>query len=44
MREAYLELERRERLGLPLIDPNFVPVERIVLPTDKELGRFKLVI
>jgi NADH dehydrogenase (ubiquinone) 1 beta subcomplex subunit 11 len=37
-RESYLELNRRERHGLPLIDPNLIPLERISLPTEEELG------
>ena len=36
-REAFLELERREKLGLPLIDPNYVPPENIPLPAEEEL-------
>lgn len=39
-REAALELRRRERLGLPLINPDLIPRERIVLPTEEELGDF----
>ena len=38
VREAYLELNRRERLGLPLIDKNLVPPDQLELPTDEELG------
>lgn len=36
-REAYLELARREKRGLPLIDKEFIPVERINLPSEEEL-------
>ncbi|CAG2116381.1 unnamed protein product [Medioppia subpectinata] len=37
-REAYLELDRRERLGLPLVDKNLVDPNLLVLPSDEELG------
>jgi NADH dehydrogenase (ubiquinone) 1 beta subcomplex subunit 11 len=43
-REAYLELERRESNGLPLIDPNMISPDRIDLPTEEELGDFDIVI
>uniref|UniRef100_A0AAR5Q288 NADH dehydrogenase [ubiquinone] 1 beta subcomplex subunit 11, mitochondrial n=2 Tax=Dendroctonus ponderosae TaxID=77166 RepID=A0AAR5Q288_DENPD len=43
-REAFLELRRREAAGGPLIDPNFLPVDRIVLPTDEELGDTEIII
>ncbi|KAF6780513.1 hypothetical protein AHF37_00023 [Paragonimus kellicotti] len=44
-REAFLELERRRRDGLPLIDRNLIPPELVKLPTDEELGPdFKIVI
>ncbi|VDP21962.1 unnamed protein product [Echinostoma caproni] len=44
-REAYLELERRRRDGLPLIDRDLVPASRVKLPTDEELGPdFKIII
>lgn len=43
-REAFLELRRREAAGLPLIDPNLVPPENIVLPTDEELGDTDIII
>lgn len=36
-REAFLELRRREERGLPLIDPNFIDVNKITLPTDEEV-------
>lgn len=42
-REGYLEL-RREQLGLPLIDPNFVDPSRFQLPTDEELGNREIII
>ncbi|OWF51642.1 NADH dehydrogenase [ubiquinone] 1 beta subcomplex subunit 11, mitochondrial-like [Mizuhopecten yessoensis] len=37
MREAHLELARREKLGLPLIDRNIVDPSNIVLPPEEEL-------
>ncbi|KAF4526010.1 hypothetical protein B566_EDAN000803 [Ephemera danica] len=43
-REAYLELRRREELGLPLIDPNLVDVSKIELPLDEELGDSEIII
>ncbi|XP_050031032.1 NADH dehydrogenase [ubiquinone] 1 beta subcomplex subunit 11, mitochondrial [Dermacentor andersoni] len=43
-REAHLELERREKLGLPLVDPNLIDPSRIVLPSDEELGDFEIVL
>jgi len=43
-REAYLELERRERCGLPLIDPNMIDPAKIDLPEEEELGDFEIVI
>lgn len=39
-REAYFRTHKREALGLPLIDRNIVPPERIILPTEEELGDF----
>jgi len=43
-REAYIELARREALGLPLIDEDLVPVTSINLPTEEELGNFEIVV
>ncbi|TPP60333.1 NADH dehydrogenase [ubiquinone] 1 beta subcomplex subunit 11 mitochondrial [Fasciola gigantica] len=44
-REAFLELERRRRDGLPLIDRDLVPASRVKLPADEELGPdFKIII
>ncbi|CAB0002039.1 unnamed protein product [Nesidiocoris tenuis] len=43
-REAYLELRRREKLGLPPVDPNYIPLDQIWLPTDEELGDTEVVI
>ncbi|KAI2811200.1 hypothetical protein RDWZM_002037 [Blomia tropicalis] len=42
LREAFLELDRREALGLPLIDPNLVDPSKIQLPTDEELGGYRV--
>lgn len=39
-REAYLRTTKREALGLPLIDRDVVDPDRIVLPTEEELGDF----
>ncbi|KAL1452259.1 hypothetical protein WDU94_006548 [Cyamophila willieti] len=43
-REAFLELRRREKLGLPPIDPYYVDPATIVLPTDEELGDTPVII
>jgi NADH dehydrogenase (ubiquinone) 1 beta subcomplex subunit 11 len=43
-REAYLELERRELCGLPLIDPNVLDPSKIDLPSEEELADFDIVI
>ena len=37
-REAYLEIARREALGLPLVDPDYIPPEKMLLPSDEELA------
>lgn len=37
IREAYLELERREKLGLPLVDKNYIDPANMVLPSEEEL-------
>jgi len=37
-REAYIRLATRESLGLSPIDPWYVPREKVILPTDEELG------
>lgn len=39
-REAYFRTHKREALGLPLIDINVIPPERVHLPTEEELGDF----
>ncbi len=43
-REAYIEIARREALGLPHVDPNVVPPENINLPSDEELEDFEIII
>lgn len=43
-REAYLELRRREKAGLPLVDPNLVDPAKINLPSDEELGDTEIII
>lgn len=43
-REAYLELRRREELGLPPIDRNHIDPAKIVLPSDEELGDTEIII
>ncbi|XP_064483668.1 NADH dehydrogenase [ubiquinone] 1 beta subcomplex subunit 11, mitochondrial-like [Ornithodoros turicata] len=43
-REARLELERRERLGLPKVDRNLVSLDRIVLPSDEELADTEIIL
>uniref|UniRef100_A0A7R9I294 NADH dehydrogenase [ubiquinone] 1 beta subcomplex subunit 11, mitochondrial n=1 Tax=Timema bartmani TaxID=61472 RepID=A0A7R9I294_9NEOP len=43
-REAFLELRRREQLGLPPIDRNLIDPEKITLPTDEELGDTEIII
>jgi len=43
-REAYVELARREALGLPLVDPDLVPRDTIHLPSDEELGDYEIII
>ncbi|CAH8544230.1 unnamed protein product [Heterobilharzia americana] len=36
-REAFLELERRQRDGLPLVDKDLIPASQVQLPGDDEL-------
>ena len=43
-REAFLELRRREALGLPAIDPDLIPLDKIELPDDEELGNREIII
>lgn len=43
-REAFLELRRREKAGLPPIDPNFVNPKSIYLPSESELCDVEIII
>ncbi|XP_050664552.1 NADH dehydrogenase [ubiquinone] 1 beta subcomplex subunit 11, mitochondrial [Leptidea sinapis] len=43
-REAYLELYRREKAGLPVIDPNYVNPKTMKLPSDSSLGECEIII
>lgn len=43
-REALLEIARREKLGLPLIDANLIDTSKIHLPSDEELGDFDVIV
>ena len=36
-REARLELERREKLGLPAIDPDYVPRDQVKMPSKEKI-------
>ncbi|KAI0988507.1 hypothetical protein GJ496_005908 [Pomphorhynchus laevis] len=43
-REAFLELARREAAGLPLVDPNLIPEDKIILPSEEELEGVEIII
>lgn len=43
-REAFLELRRREKAGLPPIDPNYVDPKTVILPPDSELCDYDIII
>nr|KAG5697595.1 hypothetical protein BaRGS_001020 [Batillaria attramentaria] len=43
-REAFLELERREREGLPLVSPDYIDPDSIELPEDEDLGDEEIII
>lgn len=43
-REAFLVLRRREKLGLPPIDPNFIDPKHIKLPSEDELCDVEIII
>lgn len=43
-REAYLQLYRREKDGLPPIDPNYIDPSKFVLPSDEELEDTEIII
>lgn len=36
-REAYLELHRREKHGLPYVDPDYIPRDQMILPSEDEI-------
>ncbi|KAH3893174.1 hypothetical protein DPMN_017318 [Dreissena polymorpha] len=44
VREAYLEIDRREKNGLPLIDPYYVPPGNVRLPTEQEISDREIII
>lgn len=43
-REGFLELRRREEAGVDLISPNYVDPDKIVLPSDEDLGQTEIII
>lgn len=45
-REAFLQIRRREKLGLPYIDPNLIDPAKVALtlPSDEELGETEIII
>ncbi|OWR49496.1 NADH dehydrogenase [ubiquinone] 1 beta subcomplex subunit 11, mitochondrial-like [Danaus plexippus] len=43
-REAYIELHRREKAGLPPIDPNYVNPKTVKLPSEDELCDVEIII
>lgn len=43
-REAYIELHRRKKLGLPTIDRNYVDPAKVVLPSEEEIGDHEVII
>ncbi|XP_028157085.1 NADH dehydrogenase [ubiquinone] 1 beta subcomplex subunit 11, mitochondrial [Ostrinia furnacalis] len=43
-REAFLELRRREKAGLPPIDPNYINPRSISLPSESEICDVEIVI
>ncbi|XP_036323055.1 NADH dehydrogenase [ubiquinone] 1 beta subcomplex subunit 11, mitochondrial [Rhagoletis pomonella] len=43
-REGYLELRRREKAGVDLINPNYVDPASINLPSDEELDGVEIII
>uniref|UniRef100_T1JFL1 NADH dehydrogenase [ubiquinone] 1 beta subcomplex subunit 11, mitochondrial n=1 Tax=Strigamia maritima TaxID=126957 RepID=T1JFL1_STRMM len=44
VREAFLEIHRRETNGLPLIDEDLIPRDKIILPTEEELVDTEVII
>ncbi|XP_026757723.1 NADH dehydrogenase [ubiquinone] 1 beta subcomplex subunit 11, mitochondrial [Galleria mellonella] len=43
-REAFLELRRREKAGLPPIDPNYINPKSVKLPSESELADVEIII
>lgn len=43
-REAYLELYRREKAGLPPIDPNYINPKMVKLPSEDQLCDVEIII
>ncbi|KOB78850.1 putative Mitochondrial NADH:ubiquinone oxidoreductase ESSS subunit [Operophtera brumata] len=43
-REAFLELRRREKAGLPLIDPNYINPKSVSLPSESDLSDVEIII
>ncbi|KPJ15087.1 NADH dehydrogenase [ubiquinone] 1 beta subcomplex subunit 11, mitochondrial [Papilio machaon] len=43
-REAYLELRRREKAGLPPISPNYIEPKTVKLPSEEELCDVEIII
>ena len=43
-REGFLQLRHRESNNLPLVDANLIPIEKINLPSDEELGDTEIII
>ncbi|XP_075969581.1 NADH dehydrogenase [ubiquinone] 1 beta subcomplex subunit NP15.6 [Anticarsia gemmatalis] len=43
-REAFLELRRREKAGLPPIDPNYVNPKSVKLPSESQLCDVEIII
>lgn len=43
-REAFLELRRREKAGLPLVDANLIDPAKVQLPDDEDLGETEIII
>lgn len=45
-REAYIEIARREKYGLPYISKDYIDPEKVAatLPSDEELGDFQIII
>lgn len=44
VREAYLQIAKREAEGLPHVEADLVPRDQILLPTDEELSETEIII